>query len=146
MAFKLNDVVSFLETTLGSNSDLRGNIKWTFRDDTAPTFKNYGVHIYLGLEDPKTTEYRVIGPRALEKWQLNCDMIVNKNYKPRIGLSDSYGLSYWENQINSLLFHKQNSGTFRDSWWDSKGVEDMADSHIIRGIFNCELDNQYPVN
>lgn len=146
MAFKLNDAVSFLETTLGSNSDLRGNIKWTDRDDTPPVFKNYGVHVYLGLAEPKETEYRVIGPRALERWRLNCDMIINKNYKPRIGLSDSNGISYWENQINSLLFHKQNNGTFRDSWWDSQGVEDMADSHIIRGIFNCELDNQYPVN
>lgn len=146
MAYNLNDVVTYLETALGSNADLRGNVKWTFRDDTPPAFKNYGVHIYCGLDEPKESEYRIIGPKVMECWRINTDIIVNKNYKPRIGLNDAYGLSYWENQVNSLLFHKQNNGTFHDSWWDSKGIEDMADSHIIRGIFNAELDNQYPVN
>lgn len=145
MPYKLNDAVSYLETTLGSNSELRNNVKWTSRNDTPPNFKNYGVHIYLGLNEPKETEYRKIGPIALERWRINVDMHINKNYKVRVSISDPTGVSYWENQLFSTLFHKQNSGTFRDSWWDSLGVEDNSDSYVIRGIFNCELDNQYTI-
>lgn len=143
MAYKLNDVLSYLETTLGSSTYLKGNVTWTYKDDTTPTFKDYGVHIYLGLTEPKEVEYRKIGPFALESWRLNCDVVLNKNYKPRVSVSDSLGLSYWENYMVSTLFHKSNNGTFKDSWWDSKGVEDYSDSHVIRGIFNCQLDNQY---
>lgn len=143
MAFKLNDGVSYLETTLGSNVDLRGNIKWTNKDAVTPSFKNFGVHLYLGLEEPKSVEYRKIGPKALETWRVNADFVLNKNYKLRDSVSSTDGLSYWENYLFSTLFHKQNNGTFRDSWWDSQGVDDMADSFVIRGIFTFELDNQY---
>lgn len=143
MAYKLNDIVTYLESTLGSDSNLRGNIKWTYKDDTPPVFKNYGVHMYLGLEEPKTIEYRKIGPIAQENWRLNMDFYLNKAFLPRVSLSDSLGLSYWENRITSLLWHKQNSGTFKDSWYESQGQEDLADSHVIKGIFNCQLENNY---
>lgn len=143
MAFKLNDGVTYLETTLGSYNLLKGNIKWTYKDDTIPAFKDYGLHLYLGLKEPKKVEYRKIGPFAFETWQINCDMVLNKNFKPRDSVGNSLGLSYWENYLFDTLFHKQNNGTFHDSWWDSNGVEDLADCHIVRGIFNCQFDNQY---
>jgi hypothetical protein len=97
----------------------------------------------MGITEAKTVDYRVIGPRAMEKWKLNCDFVLNKNHKERNAISDSLGLSYWENYLFNTLFHKQNNGTFHDSWWDSQGIDDMADGHIIRGIFNVEMDNQY---
>lgn len=143
MAFKLNDIVGYLETTLGSNANLVGNIKWTYKDDTPPSFKSYGAHMYLGLEEPKEIEYRKIGPVAQENWKVNLDIWINKNYLPRVSVSDPLGISYWENQLTASLFHKQNNGTFKDSWWDSQGVEDKADSHIIRGLFNVQLENVY---
>ena len=143
MPFKLDDGISYLESTLGSNTSLTGNVKWTNKDTAIPSFKNYGVHLYLGLDEPKQVEYRKIGPKVLETWQVNADFVLNKNYKARNSVSDRDGLSYWENYLFSTFFHKQNSGTFRDSWWDSKGVEDMADSFVIRGIFTFQLANQY---
>jgi hypothetical protein len=143
MATKLNDIVSYMETTLGSYSMLRGNVIWTYKDDTTPAFKDYGAHLYLGLAEPKEVEYRKIGPLASETWRINCDLVVNKNYKPRLSVSDPYGLSYWENQLFAAFFHKNNNGTFRDSWWDSQGIDDFSDSHVVRGILTCQLDNQY---
>lgn len=143
MAFKLNDGVSYIESTLGSNGNLRNNIKWTNKDTTQPSFKDYGVHLYLGLEAPKEVEYRKIGPKALETWHVNCDFILNKGFKARDSISASDGVSYWENYLFSSLFHKQNNGTFRDSWWDSHSIDDMADSYTVRGIFTFQLDNQY---
>lgn len=145
MPFKLNDNVSYLERTLGSNSYLKNNIKWTYKDDSVPVFKDYGIHIYLGLTEPKEIEYRKIGPWALEHWRINLDMVLNKNYKPRDSVSDSLGLSYWENYLTSQFFHKQNNGTFQDSWYETLGVDDFADSHIIRGIFHSQIDNQYTI-
>jgi hypothetical protein len=146
MAYKLNDIVTYLETTLGSNAHLNGKVTWTYKDDTPPTFKDYGVHIYLGLDEPKEIEYRKIGPIAQENWRINLDFIYNKSPLPRVALSDSLGLSYWENQLTALLFHKNNNGTFKDSWYDSRGHEDLADSHVIRGLFNCQLENVYGTN
>lgn len=143
MAYKLNDAINYVEATLGSNSLLKGRIEWTYKDDSVPGFKDYGIHIYLGLAEPKEVEYRKIGPLASENWRINCDVVLNKNYKPRVSMSDPLGISYWENYMVSSFFHKQNNGTFRDSWWDSQGVDDLADSHIIRGLFNCQFDNQY---
>jgi hypothetical protein len=143
MAFKLNDVVSYIETTLGSNLSLKGNIYWTNKNTTPPAVKNYGVHYYLGLAEPKEVEYRKIGPKAREWWKINCDFILNKNFRSRNAISDGDGVSYWENYMFSTLFHKQNNGTFYDSWWDSTGVDEMTDSYTVRGIFNCQLDNQY---
>lgn len=143
MAGKLEDAVSYLETTLGSNASLKNKVTWTYKDDNLPSFKDYGVHTYLGLAEPKEVEYRKIGPLAVETWKINCDLVINKNYKARESVSDGFGISYWENYMVRTLFHKQNNGTFRDSWWDSQGVEDLTDSHIIRGIFTCQFDNQY---
>ncbi len=143
MSFKLNDAVAYLENTLGSNGYLRGNVTWTNKDTATPPFKDYGVHAYLGNPDAKEVDYRSLGARALERWKINCDFVLNKNFKPRVAVSDTLGLSYWENYLFSTLFHKQNNGTFHDSWWDSHGIDDMADSHIIRGIFTVEMDNQY---
>lgn len=143
MAFNVNDAVSYVEATLGSNAQLKGRIEWTYKDATVPAFKDYGVHLYLGLEEPKEVEYRKIGPLALETWRINCDVVLNKNFKPRASLSESFGIPYWEGYLFRTLFHKQNNGTFRDSWWDSQGVDDFSDSHIIRGLFNCQFDNQY---
>jgi hypothetical protein len=143
MVFKLEDAVGYLETTLGSNVNLKGKVTWTYKDDTTPPFKDYGVHLYLGLAEPKQVEYRKIGPIATESWQINCDVVLNKSFKARDSVSNSLGISYWENYMVRTLFHKQNNGTFRDSWWDSMGVEDYSDSHVIRGLFNCQYDNQY---
>lgn len=143
MATKLNDIVSYMERTLGSNAMLKGNVTWTYKDDTVPAFKDYGAHLYLGLQEPKEVEYRKIGPYAMETWRINCDLVINKNFKPRLSVSDTYGISYWENYFFDTFFHSNNNGTFRDSWWDSQGVDDFSDSHIVRGILTCQLDNQY---
>jgi hypothetical protein len=139
----LETVVSYLETTLATNSRLAGNIKFTFEPNPVPSVKDYGVHIYCGFEPLKEEVPHKIGPWLKETWYLNVDLIINRAFTPRTSISDSLGVSYWENQMKTLLKHSTNSGTFRDSYWETLYIAPTDGAQIIRGRFVCEVENRY---
>lgn len=142
---KLENILAYLETRIQSaDSELQGKVKVTRPDEPFPgVISNYGVRIYLGLEKPKETQFRKIGPIATEIWRINVDFIYNKDSKSRQLYSDVKGLSYWENLLTSVLRFENNNEAFRGSGWDFEGQENQNDATILKGIFTCEVQNQY---
>ncbi len=141
----INDIFTFLETRIqAAIPELRGKVKVTRKDEPYPgVIANYGVRMYLGEERPKETEYLKIGPIARETWRINVDFIFNRDAKSRELYSDSRGISYWENILTSTLKRQNNNGVFKDSWWEFEQQVDENDAVILKGIFNCELENTY---
>lgn len=142
---KLNDILSYLETKIPSEiPELRDKVKVTRPDEPYPgRIDNYGVRIYLGRDKPKEVQYRKIGPIATEIWQINVDLIFNRNLKSRELYSDAKGLSYWENLMTSALIFENNNETFQTSGWEFQAQENENDATVLKGIFTCEVVNRY---
>lgn len=143
MATTLNNVVSYLKTTLQTDSDLNGNVEFTYKQNPIPSFKNYGIHIHLSYQPMKEQRAHKIGPLLLETWYINLDVIINRAFKAETSLSDAKGVSYWENRITDLLLHGTNNGAFRDSSWQVLDIEGADGAQILRGLFTCEIENRY---
>lgn len=140
----LEDVFDFLEAKLATVPDLRDKVRVCKPNEPYPgIIRDYGVRIYLGLEKPKETIYRKIGPIANEIWRINVDFLFNKNLKSRQLYSDAKGLSYWIDLMTSTLKHQNNNGAFKTSWWEFDRQEIENDAVILRGIFTCEVQNVY---
>lgn len=141
----LNDVLNFLETRIPAGiPELAGKVKVTKKDEPYPgVISNYGIRIYLGNERPKETVYRKIGPIANEMWRINVDFIFNRDTKSRELYSDGKGLSYWENLLTSVLKRQNNNGVFKDCWWEFEQQVNENDAVVLKGVFNCEIQNIY---
>lgn len=143
MATKINDIFSFLETRLATISDLVGKIKVTKEKEPYPgVIKDYGVRAYLS-DNPKEIVAKKIGNVIHEHWKVNVDLIINRQMKTREAYSDAKGISYWENLITSTLLHQTNNGLFVTSRWEFQGLEELADSIVLKGIYHCEILNRY---
>lgn len=141
---KLEDIFVFLEAKLQTVADLSGKVKVCKADEPYPgVIKDYGVRIYLGLENPKEEIRKKIGPIVHEIWRINVDFIFNKNLKSRQLYSDAKGLSYWADKMTSTLKNQNNSNAFRDSHWEFERQENENDAVILKGIFICEVVNTY---
>ena len=142
---KLNDIISYLETKIPEEiPELRGKVKVALPNEPFPGgIKDYGIRIYLGLEKPKDTQYRKIGPIATEYWRINVDVLLNRALKSRELYSDSRGVSYWESQLTSALIFENNNGDFVGSGWEFQNQENENDATVLKGIFNCEVQNRY---
>lgn len=112
-------------------------------EPTPGVVKDYGVRIYLGAEKPKEIQYRKIGPIVTEIWHINVDFILNKDLKSRELYSDVKGLSYWENLITAALIFENNNEAFQSSSWEFVGQENENDATVLKGVFNCEVQNRY---
>lgn len=142
---KLNDILVYLETKIPTEiPELRGKVKVTRTNEPYPgVIDNYGVQIYLGQDKPKQVAYRKIGPIATETWQINVDIILNRDLKSRELYSDAKGISYWENLMTSALAFGNNSETFQTSGWEFQSQENKNDATVLKGIFTCEVQNLY---
>lgn len=141
----LETVVAYIEAILNTDTDLAGKVKFTTPSAAQPDFKDYGAVVYFGEKHLKTSEFLKIGPIAAETFHVNVDVVINRNFLPRQSVSDALGLAHWQDRITSLFFHKNNSGAFKDSWWEFSSIEEKADSYRVKGIFNCTIETVYPV-
>jgi len=140
---KLNDIISYLETKLATNSDLSGNIHYTDEQATMPPIKRYGVHIYVEGE-PLETEHRHIGPRLTEIWTIKLDVVLNRRYvTDRKSVSDAKGISYWIDTVQALLLNGTNSGVFESSEWNYSMTDETGDAYKLKGEFTVEINNLY---
>jgi len=140
----LNDIVTYLETKLATNGDLKGNIYYTERDSTSPAIRQYGAHIWVPETDPLETERRYLGPRLTEMWTLKLDIVLNRKYADdRKSVSDSRGISYWIDTVMALLLNGTNSGVFESSEWNYLYTDETGDASVLKGEFNVEINNLY---
>ena len=142
---KLNDILTYLETKIPTEiPELKGKVKVTRPKEPYPgVIDNYGVRIYLGNGKPKSIEFRKIGPIATETWQINVDIIFNRDLKSRELYSDAKGVSYWENLLTDALAFGNNNQTFKTSGWEFQAQENENDATVLKGIFTCEVLNKY---
>ena len=143
MAVELNDIITYLETTLATDQYLKGNIKFTYEANPIPAIRDYGAHIYCGIQPIKEERPHKIGPWLLETWSINVDIILNKSFKPRESMSNSLGVSYWSGRVKDLLLHGTNGGLFRDSSWLFLYPESTDMAQILHGVFKVEIENRY---
>lgn len=141
MSVGLENIISYLETQLSTLPDLADRVFFIGSDEPEPRVRDYGVQIYVGSEKPKTIEPHKIGPWALETWTINVDFIYARDKKPRQGISDAKGISYWERTLTNLLGFKTNNGMFRDSRWESGAIEKRGGAVVLRGLFIVEVEN-----
>lgn len=141
---KLNDILTYIETKGATIPLLSNKIKVCKKGEPYPgIIKDYGLRIYLGLEKPKEEIRKKIGPIVNEIWRINVDVIINRSLVSRQLYSDTYGVSYWVDKMTSTFMNQNNSGAFRDSFWEFAGQEDRDEAVIVRGIFQCEVVNTY---
>lgn len=145
MTIKLNDIVSYIETQAQTISDLRGKVKFRNTDEVPHDFKDYGLEIYVGSQEPKETTRKFCGPVVQELWTINVDFILNKSFvSSRRSISDDKAISYWENLLVSTFINRRNNYSFQDSWWEPAGPPvQMNDSIVLPGLFKAEVNNQY---
>jgi len=140
---ELNDVISYLETKLATNSDLAGNIHYTDEQSSIPVIKRYGVHLYVEGE-PFETEHKYLGPMLTEMWTIKTDIILNRRYvTDRKSVSDAKGISYWIATVKALLLNGTNSGAFESSEWNYLTTDETGDTYILKGEFLAEINNVY---
>ena len=140
---KLNDIVSYIETKLATNTDF-DTVKYTDFDSQPIPVRTYGAHIYLlDEEGAKTDERRHLGPLLTEIYRIGVDIIINKRYADRTSVSDAKGISYWLDTIEALFLNQTNSGAFKDSYWEFTGLEPDEDVYTIKGILVVEILNNY---
>ena len=140
---KLENVISFIETQLNTLS-LLDAVVYKGEDDADPRVTNYGAVIYVGEDDPVERENKYIGPHLTETWTINVDIIIKrKTATPRTTVSDTYGTSYWIDQLTALFLNKTNSGAFVRTTWFSDEVEEVNSGITLKGLFTCEILNKY---
>lgn len=140
----LDNIFTYIETKGQTIPLLVGRVKVSkAKEPISGLFKDYGLRAYLGQDKPVETTRTKIGPIAIEEWQINCDLIFNRDLKSRNLYSDPYGLSYWIDKLTSTFINGTNNGAFKNSWWQFAGQEDDADAVVLKGIFNCEIQKLY---
>lgn len=139
---KLEDVISYAETQLNTLTKL-DSVKYTDTDSQPIRVKTYGAHIYIDPADFFAQEFEHIGPFATERWSVNVDIIINRNLADRKSISDSFGISYWVDTIRNLFMNGTNDGKFKNSWWDYTEQDPSEDLYTIKGVFQCEILNNY---
>lgn len=139
---KLEDIISYIETQLATQTDI-DTVKYTDRDAMPIPVKTYGVHIYIGDEDYHTSERKHIGPLLSETYFVRVDMIINRRFKDRNSVSDSKGISYWQDTLEALFLNGTNSGQFKDSFWEFNELDINDDIYVIKGVLTVEILNNY---
>jgi len=139
---KLEDIVSYLETKLATNADLKGNIYYLDAESADPAIRQFGAIIYP-LPEPLETERRHLGPRLTETWKTGLDIVMNRKYTDRKSVSDSRGISYWVDTIQALLLNGTNGGVFESSQWHYITTDETGDAYKLKGEFEVEIDNLY---
>ena len=140
---KLEDVIDFIETQLNTLTKL-DTVKYQGADDADPEVRNYGAVIYMGLDDPVEREHKHIGAHLTEVWKINVDVIIKrKSTTPRKSVSDTYGTSYWVDQLTALFLNKTNSGAFVRSDWFNDNIEEINSGIKLKGLVTIEILNKY---
>lgn len=140
--YKLEDVISYIETKLATLTDL-DVVTYTDFDSQPIPVKSYGAHIYVSPDDFSIDERRHIGPLLTETYLINVDIIINKRSLDRSSVSDAKGISYWVDTVKALLLNQQNNGLFTDSFWKFTALDDSNDTYIIKGVLTVEILNRY---
>ena len=140
---KLENVISFIETQLKTLTKL-DTVEYIGADDSDPEVKKYGGVIYIEDEDFIEREHLHIGPLLTETWSINVDVIIKqKPSTPRKTVSDSFGTSYWIDQLTVLFLNKTNSGAFVRTFWSKESIEEVNSGIKIKGLVTIEILNKY---
>lgn len=140
----LQTILSYIEAVASTNSDLSGHITITKPGEPIPSFKDYGLRVYVGDPEWLKTKRLKIGPILTQVYRINMDLVFNRNLTSANIFSDAKGISYWETTLTALFANRRVIGLFRDSYWYPKGsIEYPSASVIIKGILEVTIDTFY---
>lgn len=144
MSASLEDILQYIERVGSSDSDLRNHIFVVRPKEPIPNIKDYGLRVYFGEDGWLSNKREKIGPIITQYYEINTDLVFNRQLTSRQVFSNSKGISYWESVMTTLFANSTNSGLFRDSYWTPNGnMEQNDESTILKGILHVVVDTHY---